>query len=107
MEAVLKKNTPGVQYTSTVMGISVCLSLTRTSYNAFYWVSLQPWEDRKNIDGAVPGHQSEVEPSSFSPFPPGHHLSLSPHQPLLGIGHLRVVFSLCLRIEPARIPSSW
>ncbi|MGB8886161.1 MAG: multidrug efflux RND transporter permease subunit [Candidatus Korobacteraceae bacterium] len=48
VEAVLK-NTPGVQYTSTVMGFSL-LSLTRTSYNAFFWVTLQPWEDRKSME---------------------------------------------------------
>ena len=48
VEAVLK-STPGVKYTSTVMGFSL-LSLTRTSYNAFFWVTLQPWEDRKHID---------------------------------------------------------
>jgi len=48
VEAVLK-STPGVKYTSTVMGFSL-LSLTRTSYNAFFWVTLQPWEDRKHIE---------------------------------------------------------
>jgi HAE1 family hydrophobic/amphiphilic exporter-1 len=48
VEAVLK-DTPGVKYTSTVMGFSL-LSLTRTSYNAFFWVTLQPWEDRKTIE---------------------------------------------------------
>ena len=48
VEAVLKA-TPGVKYTSTVMGFSL-LSLTRTSYNAFFWVTLQPWEDRKHIE---------------------------------------------------------
>lgn len=48
VEAVLK-NTPGVKYTSTVMGFSL-LSLTRTSYNAFFWVTLKPWDDRKTID---------------------------------------------------------
>ena len=31
------------------MGFSL-LSLTRTSYNAFFWVTLQPWEDRKTIE---------------------------------------------------------
>ena len=48
VEAVLK-NTPGVKYTSTVMGFSL-LSLTRTSYNAFFWVTLNPWDERKTID---------------------------------------------------------
>src|SRR5271168_5345701 len=40
-------NTPGVQYTSSVVGFSL-LSYVRTSYNAFYWVSLKPWSDRKS-----------------------------------------------------------
>ena len=48
VEAILK-STPGVKYTSTVMGFSL-LSLTRTSYNAFFWVTLQPWDDRKTIE---------------------------------------------------------
>jgi HAE1 family hydrophobic/amphiphilic exporter-1 len=40
-------NTPGVQYTTNVMGFSL-LSLVRTSYNAFFWVSLEPWDKRQN-----------------------------------------------------------
>ncbi len=43
------KSTPGVQYCTTSIGFSL-LSLTRTSYNAFFWVTLQPWKDRKTID---------------------------------------------------------
>jgi len=43
------KSTPGVKYCTTSVGFSL-LSLTRTSYNAFFWVTLQPWEDRKTID---------------------------------------------------------
>jgi hydrophobic/amphiphilic exporter-1 (mainly G- bacteria), HAE1 family len=39
-------NTPGVQYTTTVAGFSL-LSFVRTSYNAFFWVSLKPWDERK------------------------------------------------------------
>jgi HAE1 family hydrophobic/amphiphilic exporter-1 len=38
--------TPGVQYTSSVVGFSL-LSFVRTSYNAFYFVTLKPWGDRK------------------------------------------------------------
>jgi len=48
VEAVLK-STPGVKYYTTSIGFSL-LSLTRASYNAFFWVTLQPWEDRKSID---------------------------------------------------------
>jgi len=38
--------TPGVQYTSSVVGFSL-LSFVRTSYNAFYFVTLKPWDERK------------------------------------------------------------
>ena len=48
MEDVLK-STPGVKYCNTVTGFSL-LSLTRTSYNSFFFVTLEPWEDRKKIE---------------------------------------------------------
>ena len=40
-------DTPGVQYTTSVIGFSL-LSYVRTSYNAFFWVSLKPWDERKS-----------------------------------------------------------
>src|SRR6202522_3739965 len=40
-------NTPGVEYTTSVAGFSL-LSLVRTTYNAFYFVTLKPWGDRKS-----------------------------------------------------------
>jgi HAE1 family hydrophobic/amphiphilic exporter-1 len=39
--------TPGVRYTTTVVGFSL-LSLVRTSYNAFFFVTLKDWKDRKS-----------------------------------------------------------
>jgi HAE1 family hydrophobic/amphiphilic exporter-1 len=39
-------NTPGVEYTTSVAGFSL-LSFVRTTYNAFYFVTLKPWGDRK------------------------------------------------------------
>ena len=48
VEAVLK-STPGVKYCTTAVGFSL-LSLTRTSYNVFFWVTLEPWENRKRIE---------------------------------------------------------
>jgi HAE1 family hydrophobic/amphiphilic exporter-1 len=45
VEDVLAK-TPGVQYTTSVVGFSL-LSFVRTSYNAFFFVTLKPWGDRK------------------------------------------------------------
>jgi hydrophobic/amphiphilic exporter-1 (mainly G- bacteria), HAE1 family len=40
-------NTPGVQYTTSVIGFSL-LSFVRTSYNAFFVVTLKPWDERKS-----------------------------------------------------------
>jgi hydrophobic/amphiphilic exporter-1 (mainly G- bacteria), HAE1 family len=40
-------DTPGVQYTTSVVGFSL-LSYVRTSYNGFFWVSLKPWDQRKS-----------------------------------------------------------
>jgi len=40
-------HTPGVQSTTSVLGFSL-LSFTRTSYNAFFFVTLKPWDDRKS-----------------------------------------------------------
>jgi hydrophobic/amphiphilic exporter-1 (mainly G- bacteria), HAE1 family len=39
-------HTPGVQYTTSVVGFSL-LSFVRTSYNGFFFVTLKPWDDRK------------------------------------------------------------
>jgi len=39
--------TPGVEYTTSVVGFSL-LSFVRTSYNAFFFVSLKPWSKRTN-----------------------------------------------------------
>jgi len=40
-------HTPGVQSTTSVVGFSL-LSFTRASYNAFLFVTLKPWDDRKS-----------------------------------------------------------
>jgi len=48
VEAVVKE-TPGVKHCTTAVGFSL-LSLTRNTYSAFFWVTLQPWEDRKKIE---------------------------------------------------------
>jgi len=45
VENILAK-TPGVQYTTSILGFSL-LSLVRTSYNAFIFVSMKDWDDRK------------------------------------------------------------
>ena len=38
-------NTPGIEHTNSVIGYSL-LSSVRTSYNAFFFVTLKPWSER-------------------------------------------------------------
>ncbi len=44
IEAILKE-TPGIQTYNTVVGFSL-LSFVNTTYNAFYFVTLKPWDER-------------------------------------------------------------
>src|SRR5271167_2527364 len=48
VEKILQ-NTPGVQYTTSIVGFSL-LSYVRTSYNAFFFVTFKPWDDRTTRD---------------------------------------------------------
>jgi HAE1 family hydrophobic/amphiphilic exporter-1 len=45
VEDILSK-TPGVRYSTSILGFSL-LSLVRTSYNAFIFVTMNDWDDRK------------------------------------------------------------
>src|SRR6267142_296524 len=40
------KNTPGIRYYTSVIGFSL-LSQIQSTYNAFFFVTLQPWDERK------------------------------------------------------------
>ncbi len=73
VEAVLA-NTPGVQYTTSVIGFNL-LSYVQTSYNAFFFVTLKPWADRKTASRAVPSHQGAAE-SRAQQDPAGNRLQL-------------------------------
>jgi HAE1 family hydrophobic/amphiphilic exporter-1 len=44
VEQILAR-TPGVEYSTSVVGFSL-LSFVRTSYNAFFFITLKPWDDR-------------------------------------------------------------
>jgi HAE1 family hydrophobic/amphiphilic exporter-1 len=46
VEKILSQ-TPGVRYTTSVIGFSL-LSYVRASYNAFFFVTLKPWDERKS-----------------------------------------------------------
>jgi HAE1 family hydrophobic/amphiphilic exporter-1 len=51
VEAILK-NTPGVQYYSTIVGNSL-LTQTNATYSAFVFVALKPWDQRKSKDTSI------------------------------------------------------
>ena len=57
-------NTPGVKYTTSVIGFSL-LSFVRTSYNAFFVVTLKPWDERTTQSRTVPGHQGASESAAY------------------------------------------
>jgi HAE1 family hydrophobic/amphiphilic exporter-1 len=75
VEAVLA-DTPGVKYYSTVLGFSL-LSQAQTTYNALFFVTLKPWNERKMASeqmGAIRAHINKAlaampEAQAFS-FPP-------------------------------------
>src|ERR1700734_3279611 len=69
-------NTPGVQYTTSVVGFSL-LSYVRTSYNAFFWVSLKPWDDRKSRDEAYQAIKARLN-QELKQLPEGTAFSFSP-----------------------------
>jgi len=70
------KNTPGVKYYTTVEGFSL-LSQVQATYNAFFFVTLKPWSDRKSKDQqflAIRSHINQelgkLPEAQCSAFPP-------------------------------------
>lgn len=51
IEAILG-DTPGVQYATSVVGFSL-LSTVNTTYNAFFFVTLAPWEERRKPEEQI------------------------------------------------------
>lgn len=52
IEAILSE-TPGVHYATTVVGFSL-LSTVSTTYNAFFFVTLAPWDERRGPEEKLP-----------------------------------------------------
>ncbi|MBV8515187.1 MAG: efflux RND transporter permease subunit, partial [Acidobacteria bacterium] len=75
IEGVLA-NTPGVQYTTSVVGFSL-LSFVRTSYNGFFFVTLKPWDQRKSRDVQLQEIKQRIN-RSLSTIPEGIAFSFSP-----------------------------
>jgi HAE1 family hydrophobic/amphiphilic exporter-1 len=75
VEAVLAK-TPGVQYTTSVIGFSL-LSFVRTSYNGFFFVTLKPWDERKSRAEQLQEIKQSIN-RSLSQIPEAIAFSFSP-----------------------------
>ncbi|HSZ60741.1 MAG TPA: multidrug efflux RND transporter permease subunit [Terriglobales bacterium] len=69
-------NTPGVQYTTSVIGFSL-LSYVRTSYNAFFWVSLKPWGERQSRSEQFQAIKTRLN-QELKQMPEGTAFSFSP-----------------------------
>ena len=75
IESILAK-TPGVEYTTSVIGFSL-LSFVRTTYNGFFFVTLKDWDKRKS---RAEQYQEIVQHinSELGKLPDGFALSFSP-----------------------------
>src|SRR6266852_2741785 len=69
-------NTPGVQYDTSIVGFNL-LSNVRTSYNAFYFVTLKPWSNRKTRAEQYKEIKARMN-QQLSKLPQGTVFSFSP-----------------------------
>ncbi len=75
IESVLAK-TPGIEHTNTIIGFSL-LSFVRTSYNAFFFVTLKPWDERKSRSEQLQAIKQHIN-EQLSSLPEGVAFSFSP-----------------------------
>jgi HAE1 family hydrophobic/amphiphilic exporter-1 len=68
--------TPGVEYTTSVIGFSL-LSFVRTSYNAFFFVTLKQWDERKTREEQLQEIKQRLN-RELSKLPEGIAFSFSP-----------------------------
>jgi HAE1 family hydrophobic/amphiphilic exporter-1 len=83
IEQVLAK-TPGVEYTTSVVGFSL-LSFVRTSYNAFFFVTLKPWDDRTKREEQYREIEARLN-QNLSQLPAGIAFDFSPPS-IPGVGN--------------------
>ena len=68
--------TPGVKYTTTVVGFNL-LSFAQTTYNAFFFVTLKPWGDRKSRDEQYHAIENRLN-QELGKLPAGTAFTFSP-----------------------------
>jgi HAE1 family hydrophobic/amphiphilic exporter-1 len=69
-------STPGVQYTTTVVGFNL-LSFAQTTYNSFFFVTFKPWGDRKSRDEQYHAIENRLN-RELSKLPVGTAFTFSP-----------------------------
>jgi hydrophobic/amphiphilic exporter-1 (mainly G- bacteria), HAE1 family len=69
-------STPGVQYTTTVVGFNL-LSFAQTTYNSFFFVTFKPWGDRKSRDEQYHAIENRLN-RELSKLPVGTSFTFSP-----------------------------
>src|ERR1700760_4724216 len=69
-------HTPGVEHTASIVGFSL-LSFVRTSYNAFFFVTLKPWDERKSRSEQLQAIKQRIN-ADLSSLPEGIAFSFSP-----------------------------
>jgi HAE1 family hydrophobic/amphiphilic exporter-1 len=69
-------DTPGVQYTTTVVGFNL-LSFAETTYNGFFFVTFKPWGERKTREEQFQAIKNHLN-RELSRLPAGTAFSFSP-----------------------------
>ena len=100
------ENTPGVKYATSVIGISL-LSLVRTSYNAFIFVNVDEWKDRKSRAKQFQVMKQHINQELEDRIPEGIALSDFSRHPLFREWALPADSRLYWRIAPGRMCSSF
>jgi HAE1 family hydrophobic/amphiphilic exporter-1 len=75
VEAILAK-TPGVKYYTTVLGFSL-VSQAQTTYNAIFFVTLKPWDERTSKEEQAGGIRQRLN-KELAALPEAAAFSLSP-----------------------------
>jgi HAE1 family hydrophobic/amphiphilic exporter-1 len=75
VEEVLK-NTPGVKYYTTVLGFSL-LSQAQTTYNALFFVTLKPWDERKAASEQAAAIRAHID-KALAALPEARAFSIPP-----------------------------
>ena len=76
-------STPGIDHYTSVIGFSL-LSFTRSSYTAFYFVQLKPWEERKTTEELYKVIWARLNQKLMT-MPQGTMFAFSP-PPIPGVG---------------------